>query len=128
MGGLVAKLAITIAQNESDLYPGIGKAVTGILFLGTPHQGSSAASYASILARTASALVITSQLFRSVGQIRDDLLTTLQTQEPELLRIAEDFRVHIKNLKIISFVEGKKMRGLGKRVGFISHNVVNPFL
>ena len=116
MGGLVAKIAITTAQNESDLYPGIGKAVTGILFLGTPHQGSPAASYASILARTASALVISSQLFRLSGSMRDDLLTTLRTQEPELLKIAEDFRVHTRNLKIMSFIEGKKMRGLGRRV------------
>jgi hypothetical protein len=116
MGGIVAKLAITIAQNESDLYPGIGKAVTGILFLGTPHQGSPAASYASILARTANSLVTTSQLFRFAGQWRDDLFKTLRTHEPELLRIAEDFRVHTKNMKIMSFVEGKKTRGLGTRV------------
>jgi hypothetical protein len=128
MGGIVAKLAVTIAKNESDHYPGIGKAVTAILFLGTPHQGSASARYATVLARTANALVTGMQVSRFTGSMRTDILKTLQRHEPELLRVAEDFRVHTADIKIISFVEGKKMQALNTRVS-VSHQqlLITPF-
>jgi len=90
--------------------------VAAILFLGTPHQGSPSVRYATILARTANALFIGSQVSRFTGPMRSDLLKTLQRHEPELLRIAEDFRVHAAGIKIVSFVEGKNMQGLNTRV------------
>ena len=90
--------AITIARNEPDNYPGIGKAVSGILFLGTPHQGSPSALYATILARTANALVVGSQVSRLTGPVRTNLLKALKRHESELLRVAEDFRVHTADI------------------------------
>ena len=108
--------AITIARNEPDNYPGIGKAVSGILFLGTPHQGSPSALYATILARTANALVVGSQVSRLTGPVRTNLLKALKRHESELLRVAEDFRVHTADIKVISFVEGKNMKGMNSRV------------
>ena len=123
--------AITIARNEPDGYPGIGKAVTAILFLGTPHQGSPSALYATILARTANTLVVGSQVSRLTGPIRTNLLQTLQRHESDLLRVAEDFRVHTADIKIISFVEGKNMKGMTTRVGLSSdleerHTLIYP--
>jgi hypothetical protein len=50
-----------MAKREPDKYSGIGKLTAGILFLGTPHQGSGYASYAYILAKTANILIIGSQ-------------------------------------------------------------------
>jgi hypothetical protein len=108
--------AVAIARNEPDHYPGVGKAITAILFLGTPHQGSPAASYASILARTANVLLKGTQSSRFTGQMRTDLLKLLQPHKSELLTIAEDFRVHTSDIKIISFIEGKNMKGQSSRV------------
>jgi hypothetical protein len=73
--------AITIARNEPDSYPGIGKAVSATPFLGTPHQGSPSALYGTILARTANTPVVGSQVSRLTGPIRTNLLKTLQRQE-----------------------------------------------
>jgi len=48
--------------------------------------------------------------------MRSDILKTLDMQAPELLKISEDFRAHAEDLRVISFVEGKKLRGLNERV------------
>jgi hypothetical protein len=124
MGGIVAKLAITIAKNESNHYPGIGKAVAAVLFLGTPHHGSASARYATVLARIVNALVIGTQVSRFTGSMRTDLLKNLRRHEPGLLRVAEDFRVHTADFKIISFVEGKKMQALNTRVSTFYHQLL----
>lgn len=108
--------AVTIARNEPDHYPNIGKAIAGILFLGTPHQGSPSARYARILARMANVLLTGTQSSRFTGKMRTDLLKSLKQHESELLNIAEDFRVHTSDIKIISFIEGKNIRGLSSRV------------
>jgi hypothetical protein len=113
--------AVTIARNELDHYPGIGKAVTAILFLGTPHQGSPSARYANILAQMANVFVVGSQSSRFAGKMRTDLLKSLQQHKSELLRVAEDFKVHTGDIKIISFVEGKNMKGLNSRVRHDEH-------
>jgi len=45
-----------MAREDPHSYPGIGDAITAVLFLGTPHQGSPSAGYAKILAQTANAI------------------------------------------------------------------------
>jgi ankyrin repeat domain-containing protein 50 len=108
--------ALIIAKNESELYPNIRESVSAILFLGTPHQGSPTADYASILSQIANVFVIGIQASRFAGPIRTDLLKSLRASEKELLRIAEDFRVHTATIKITSFIEQKTMQGLNERV------------
>ena len=139
MGGIVAKLvifletlsigllmltqinqAITMAKSEPENYPGIGNAIAGILFLGTPHHGSGYARYGSIMAKTANVLVASSQASRILGGMRDDLLKTLEKHSPKLVAAAEDFKKHAADIKIISFVEGKKTLGLNERVSRLS--------
>lgn len=105
-----------MARNEPQNYPGISTYLTAILFLGTPHQGSSTARYAAILAQTANVAIIGSQASRFTGVMRTGLLKTLQRHESELLSIAEDFRYHTSNIKIASFVEGKITQGLNTLV------------
>jgi len=115
MGGIVVKQGLIIAKNESDHFPGIGDAVSGILFLGTPHQGSPSATYANILAQITNIFVVGTQVSRLTGRIRTDLLKSLKTKESELLKIAEDFRVHTTKIKISSFIEQVNMAGLNQR-------------
>ena len=60
--------------------------------------------------------MIGTQTSRLTGPIRTELLTGLETNEKELLHVAQDFRVHTGTLKIASFIEQKNMRGLNERV------------
>ena len=66
-------------------------ATSGILFLGTPHQGSSAAEYGTWLARA----------------LRNDttLLETLKKNSPTLLEVAQDFEASYSNVDIVCFYE-----------------------
>jgi hypothetical protein len=105
-----------IANNESDLYPGFKTSVSGVLFLGTPHQGSPSAKYASILSQIANVFVIGSQMSRLTAPMRTELLHSLETSERELLNLAQDFRIHAVTIKIATFIEQKNMRGLNARV------------
>ncbi|KAI9748141.1 MAG: hypothetical protein M4579_007306, partial [Chaenotheca gracillima] len=116
MGGIVVKQALIIARNESVLYPHLSASVSSVLFLGTPHQGSPSATYASILSQIANVFVIGSQMSRLTGPLRTELLQSLRRNENELLYIAQDFRVHTGPLMIASFIEQKNMRGFNERI------------
>jgi hypothetical protein len=48
--------------------------------------------------------------------MRTELLHSLETNERELLNLAQDFRVHAGTIKIATFIEQKNMRGLNARV------------
>ena len=68
-------------------------AIAGILFLGTPHQGSSAAEYGMWLAR-------------ALGN-DTTLLGILKKNSPTLLEVAQDFEASYSNLDIVCFYEQK---------------------
>jgi hypothetical protein len=108
--------ALIIAKNESGNYPGIADSVKAILFLGTPHQGSTTARYGEVLAQIANVFVVATQTSRASGAMRSELLKSLKASENGLLAIAEDFRVHTAQIKIFSFIEQKSMKGLNQRV------------
>ena len=66
-------------------------AIAGILFLGTPHQGTSAAEYGMWLAR-------------ALGK-DTTLLETLKKNSPTLLEVARDFEASYSNVDIVCFYE-----------------------
>jgi hypothetical protein len=68
------------------------------------------------MAKTANLFVIGSQASRLLGKMRPDLLRTLEKHSPELVTVAEDFKQHAADVKIVSFVEGKNTLGLNERV------------
>jgi hypothetical protein len=105
-----------MAKEDPKKFPGIGKDITGIVFLGTPHQGSPYAAYATIMAQTTNFLIIGSQVSRLAGTMRPDILRALKKHAPELSAIADDFKRYAPGIKIKSFVEGKKTQGLNRRV------------
>jgi hypothetical protein len=124
--------ALIIAKNESGNYPGIADSVKAILFLGTPHQGSTTARYGEVLAQIANVFVVATQTSRASGTMRSELLRSLRASENGLLAIAEDFRVHTARIKIFSFIEQKSMKGLNQRVRcltsqrFLGINIISP--
>ena len=66
-------------------------AIAGILFLGTPHQGSCAAEYGMWLAR-------------ALGK-DTTLLETLKKNSPTLLEVARDFEASYSKVDIVCFYE-----------------------
>jgi hypothetical protein len=116
--------ALIIAKNESGNYPGIADYVRAILFLGTPHRGSTTARYGEVLAQIANVFVVATQTSRASGTMRSELLKSLRASENGLLAIAEDFRVHTARIKIFSFIEQKSMKGLNQRVRYL--NIISP--
>jgi hypothetical protein len=55
-------------------------------------------------------------MFPVTGPMRTELLRSLETNERELLNLAQDFRVLAGTIKIATFIEQKNMRGLNERV------------
>ena len=98
------------------MYPSLSTSVSGILFLGTPHRGSSTASYANVLSQIANTVIIGGQLSRLTGSMRTDLVRQLETNEKDLLNISEDFRVQTSSIRIASFIEQTTMKGRNHRV------------
>ena len=77
--------------NHGDTFKDIRMAIAGILFLGTPHQGSSAAEYGMWLAR-------------ALGN-DTALLETLKRNSPTLQEVARDFEDSYNNMDVICFYE-----------------------
>ncbi|KAE8454609.1 hypothetical protein EG329_000232 [Mollisiaceae sp. DMI_Dod_QoI] len=102
MGGIVVKQALLTANLEFKIYPNIQNRVIGILFLATPHRGSSTTRLPHVLANVANVLNPTAGI---TGQIRTDLLRTLEKDSGELEIISTDFRNLASSFKIVSFIE-----------------------
>ena len=77
--------------NHGDTFKDIRMAIAGIIFLGTPHQGSSTAEYGMWLAR-------------ALGN-DTTLLETLKKNSPTLHEVAKDFEAIYSNLDIVCFYE-----------------------
>jgi hypothetical protein len=96
--------AMNITVVDSDEYEKIRVAVTGIMFLATPHRGSDPAKMATMVA----SILNISTLGLGLPRTRSDLLEGLKRGSPELVSIARDFRHHLTpDLKIYSFYEMK---------------------
>lgn len=109
MGGIVVKKALNITQHEEDEYKNTRQSTAAIFFLATPHRGSEAANFASVLADVAN--------FVSFGSIfgpllRADLIKSLRSGAEGLQQISRDFRKQTKDIKIYSFIEKATIKGM----------------
>ena len=90
MGGLVVKQALVLASNRSDCED-IRSSTTGIVFLGTPHEGTTIAQWASFL---------------SMIKGNDNrLLEQLQPKAETLFELSHDFASGYKQLSTVCFYE-----------------------
>jgi hypothetical protein len=95
--------ALVTALIDAEDYANIRDSVIGILFLGTPHQGSSTTQLPQVLANIANAALTGTARF--VGQIRTDLLKSLEKDSGVLKTLSTNFRNQASNIKIVSFIE-----------------------
>ena len=90
MGGLVIQQALVHANNRPE-FEDIKISTAGIVFLGTPHEGSTIAEYAKYLA--------------VVKGNDPHLLKQLEPKEEQLYDLSHDFAAGYKHLSIICFYE-----------------------
>lgn len=100
LGGLVVKQALVMAALSKSQYGSIVESASGIAFFGTPHRGSRTASPALILARIFNAASM-------AGNVRSDLIKTLETQSPLLDTLSRMSREILAGLSVVSFYEQK---------------------
>jgi hypothetical protein len=122
LGGLVLKQALLIAaEAELGQYTPIWKSTIGVLFFGTPHRGSSLASYGAQLARVPTALSLkpTPQLLQSLksGNV---LLGELNVR----FRLIMDRKGESR--KVVSFYETRTMVAWRSLVVEQESAVINP--
>lgn len=96
----LALQALLRAQIEPR-YNGIQKHTIGIIFMGTPHQGSNVASYGKILAKVATSVM---------NRPSSRLIKALQTNSDALVRLTSDFRFQLPNYQVVSFYETKPLK------------------
>ncbi|KAJ3537607.1 hypothetical protein NM208_g4450 [Fusarium decemcellulare] len=90
--------ALVLAHEDNLRYGDIVKSTTGIVFMGTPHQGSNIADWTSFLTNSI-------QIVSGNRIVRNDLLKDLRTHSSTLLEISKSFLPRSSNLAIMSFVE-----------------------
>ncbi|PGH18658.1 hypothetical protein AJ80_04405 [Polytolypa hystricis UAMH7299] len=100
-GGIVIEKALLLAKLHEEDYPGIFKCTSGIVFLGTPHRGSSFQSPASVIASVASAL--------GLGK-KSQILSVLEKDSESLADLVYDFArtVRTGNIEIFCFFEQRE--------------------
>ena len=90
MGGLVVKQALVLASNRSDCED-IRSSTAGVVFLGTPHEGTTIAQWASFLAM--------------IKGNDSKLLEQLQPKAEMLYDLSHDFASGYQHLKTVCFYE-----------------------
>ncbi|KAH6623321.1 ankyrin repeat protein [Chaetomium tenue] len=101
LGGLVFKQAV-IRSHESQRYASISAATIGVMFFGTPHQGSSFASWGTLLGNLLKAA--------SLGSNTNTQLTKdLEPGSGVLELMSRTFLEHAENLNICTMYETQKM-------------------
>ncbi|KAJ9617244.1 hypothetical protein H2200_000965 [Cladophialophora chaetospira] len=97
LGGIVVKKALILSHQDKHIYGEILKATVGIIFLATPHRGSSIATWMAPLT--------------SLGKVfglRSDLVQVLGASSRSLMEISEQFIPRSPPLKLVSFTEQQK--------------------
>ncbi|EPS45887.1 hypothetical protein H072_110 [Dactylellina haptotyla CBS 200.50] len=99
---------MVIAYKEN---PDVGLRCKGVIFLGTPHQGSAAAQIAKVMAKSVNKPTAYLGVKLFAGEIRADLLEDLMYDSPKLSSISKTFKERAAVLKIFSFYESERIGG-----------------
>jgi hypothetical protein len=105
--------ALVLASQET-LFKHIFDSTIGVIFFGTPHQGSGVANYATTIARVSSSIAL---------KPAPGLLQSLKHESPKLAQLTGDFKqlLDLKPISIVSFYETRTMKiVLGKLVSMLT--------
>lgn len=99
------KKAIVLARIHTQKYPFLQESIKGIIFLSTPHRGSSSAGWAKMLANivnTTGTAFLTSGIS---GLVRTNFLDALDKNSDQLRIISEEFSSQVNHVTLVSFYE-----------------------
>ncbi|KAI9889263.1 MAG: hypothetical protein M1814_005638 [Vezdaea aestivalis] len=100
LGGIVIKQALFHAVIDPR-YKSIHESAAGIIFFGTPHQGSNMANYGAVLDRVAHTML---------RKPSSKLLDALRQNSDELYKLSSNFQYQLPRLEIVSFYKSKPMK------------------
>ncbi|KAF1842273.1 uncharacterized protein K460DRAFT_345969 [Cucurbitaria berberidis CBS 394.84] len=98
LGGIVVKKALILAHENNLQYGNILSSTIGIVFMGTPHDGSNIVNWTSFLRNAV-------QIMSGTQLVRTDLIKELSRHSPTLLNISKSFLPRSADLTIMSFIE-----------------------
>ena len=105
LGGIIVKQALVWANTEPQ-YKKILDHTLGIVFFGTPHQGSAKANYGSVLANVATGVI---------HKPKSKLLKNLKSNSNALMDLTRQFK-YLPHLRIVTFYEMKPMAGFSSLI------------
>ncbi|KAG0124311.1 Alpha/Beta hydrolase protein [Tuber indicum] len=108
LGGIVCKRSLVLSH-EQPMYQDILKSTHGIVFMGTPHRGSTIADWTKMFASIVNNVLISTLM-------RSDLLKDLQTNSRALQEITSSFKYRTSGLQIVTFYEQEITAPLKKLV------------
>jgi hypothetical protein len=98
LGGVIFKEFLAHVSLQLDRGRDLLRSISGVVFMGTPHRGSRAATPAGLLSR-----IINTVTFGSA--VRSDLIRTLHVSSVELETISRHATELLKGLSVVSFYE-----------------------
>lgn len=97
---------MVLAHEQDELYGGIFNATYAIVFLGTPHGGTSETTdVAKLVGHVINACLHVSRSDGVTGIARIDVQDTLSSDSDALKILATSFRKRLQNLRIVTFYE-----------------------
>lgn len=100
--------ALCQARIETQ-FNSINESTVGIVFLGTPHQGSEKATYGKILARVAET---------AAHKPKSRIISALQANSDPFMRLTSDFRFQLSDYHVVSFYELRPTKPFSTLVRF----------
>ena len=118
LGGIVFKQAMNVAFEK---YYEVWERSKGVIFLGTPHRGSTPADLAALLGDIANAVLSAPGPHLLGGGVSTSLLRTLKANSEELNGISDVFTQRAGALAIETFFETYTTSPIGDVVSSISY-------
>ncbi|KAK2005460.1 ankyrin [Colletotrichum eremochloae] len=105
LGGIVCKQALVFAHEDGQPFEKLLRSIGGIVFLGTPHRGSTIATFAGVVGRIINTSMAAASGGVRTGPIRTDLLEQLNYDSEALQGVSLAVRNRLRNIQVVSFYE-----------------------
>ncbi|KXX73339.1 Ankyrin repeat domain-containing protein 50 [Madurella mycetomatis] len=99
--------ALIFAHEDNGVYGRLLKSVAGVVFLGTPHKGSNAATLGTLVGRIVNTFVAATSAGFQTRLIRTDLLDYLSYDSKHLQDLGVSVRNRLADLAVVSFYESE---------------------
>jgi len=97
--------ALIFAHEDNAIYGRLLKSVAGVVFLGTPHKGSNAATLGTLVGRIVNTFVAATSAGLQTRPARTDLLDYLSYDSKHLQDLSVSVRNRLADVTVVSFYE-----------------------